>query len=56
MKVSERCFQLIELRFVIHKTLMNPVLAKIDSTLSLEVKIPEPCLIALMFKLDHQVR
>ena len=35
---------------------MNPVLAKVDSTLSLEVKIPEPCLIALMFKLDHQVR
>ena len=35
---------------------MKPVLAKVDSTLSLEVKIPEPCLIALLFKLDHQAR
>ena len=56
VKASERCFQLVELRFAIHKTLMTPVLAKIDASLSLEVRVPEPCLIALMFKLDHQVR
>lgn len=55
-KASERCFQLVELRFAIHKTLMTPILAKIGSTLSLEVKAPEPCLIALLFKLDHQAR
>ena len=56
MKISERCFQFVELRFLIHKTSMKPFVARLDTTLSLEVKLPEHCLISLLFKVDHQVR
>jgi len=41
---------------LIHKTLMKPFVARLDTTLSLEVKIPEPCLISLLFKIDAYVR
>ena len=41
VKMSERSFQFVELRFLIHKTLMKPTLARLDTTLSLEVRIPD---------------
>ena len=56
VKASERCFQFIELRFLIHKTLMKPFLSKMDTTLSLDVRLPDSNLIPLLFKIDHIVR
>ena len=41
---------------MIHKTLMKPIVARLDTTLSLEVKIPEHCLVSLLFKIDSQAR
>ena len=54
--MSERNFQFVELRFLIHKTRMKPVLARMDSTLSLDVRLPDHSLIPLLFKIDHLVR
>ena len=54
--MSERSFQFVELRFLIHKTLMKPTLARLDTTLSLEVRIPDQCMVPLLFKIDHLVR
>lgn len=56
VKMSERNFQFVELRFLIHKTLMKPVLARLDPTLSLDVRLPDHSLIPLLFKIDHLVR
>ena len=39
VKASERCFQVVELRFLIHKTLMKPTLARLDTTLALDVPL-----------------
>lgn len=35
---------------------MKPYLARLDSTLSLDVRLPDQCLIPLLFKIDHLVR
>lgn len=32
---------------------MRPVVAKMESTLSEDTKMPESCLTALIFKIDH---
>lgn len=54
--MSERCFQFVELRFLIHKTQLKPFLARLDPGLSLEARLPDHALIALLFKIDQLVR
>ena len=41
---------------MIHKTLMKPTLARLDTTLALDVPIPDHCMVSLLFKIDHLVR
>ena len=46
----------MELRFLLQEKSLRPVLTRLDTSLSLEVSLPEHCLIPLLFKIDHLVR